>query len=184
MAPFSLTTKQTKTMNKIALAFLCVVILGGINSISAQEAKNTSAIGTDYKTAIGIRLSNNMPIVSNAITLKHFLNEKTAVEGFFSFSDPLSIGALLEFHKPFSTPGLQWFYGAGAYLGFGKEYDVNKARNVNTTYFGAQGVVGLDYKFASIPINISLDWKPELNLVSDINFEPAAIAFSARFTFA
>jgi hypothetical protein len=39
---------------------------------------------------------------------------------------------------------------------------------VNTTFFGAQGVVGLDYKFASIPINISLDWKPELNLVSEI----------------
>jgi len=90
---------------------------------------------------------------------------------------------LLEFHKPLNTPGLQWFYGAGAYVGFGKEYDVNKARNVNTNYFGGQGVVGLDYKFASVPINISLDWKPELNLISDINFEPAAIGFSARFTF-
>ena len=170
-------------MKKIILAILCIAALGIINSASAQEVKNSSAIGTDYKTAIGIRLSNNAPIISNAITLKHFLNDKTAVEGFFSFSDPISVGALLEFYKPLNTPGLQWFYGAGAYLGFGKEYDVNKAKNVNTNYFGAQGVVGLDYKFASVPIDISLDWKPELNLISDINFEPAAIGFSARFTF-
>ena len=170
-------------MKKIFFTIFCFICLGFVSSVSAQEVNNTSAIGTDYKTAVGIRLSNNAPIVSNAITLKHFLNDKTATEGFFSFSDPFSFGALLEIHKPLSTPGLRWFYGGGAYLGFGKEYDVNKQRDVNTTYFGGQGVVGLDYKFASVPINISLDWKPELNLISDINFEPAAIGFSARFSF-
>jgi len=170
-------------MKKIFFTVLCVVCFAATHSLSAQEVSNTSAIGTDYKTAVGIRLSNNAPIVANSITLKHFLNDKTAIEGFFSFSDPLSFGALYEVYKPLSTPGLRWFYGAGAYLGFGKEYDVNKERNVNTTYFGGQGIVGLDYKFASVPINISLDWKPELNLISDINFEPAAIGFSARFTF-
>ena len=171
-------------MKKLFLAFTCIIVLGTLASLNAQEVNNASAISTDYKTAIGIRLSNNMPIVSNAITLKHFIKDNTAIEGYFSFSDPLSIGAMLEFYKPFSTPGLQWYYGGGAYLGFGKEYDVNKARNVNTNYFGAQGVVGIDYKFASVPINLSLDWKPELNLVSDINFEPAAIGLSVRFTFA
>jgi len=172
-------------MKKIFLAILCLAVIGAFQTISAQEAKNESAVGTDYKTAIGIRLSDNAPIVSNAITLKHFLNEKTAVEALFSFgNDITSIGALVEFNKPLSTPGLQWFYGAGGYLGFGKEYDENKARNINTTFFGAQGIVGIDYKFANIPINLSIDWKPELNLVSDINFEPAAIGFSARFTFA
>jgi len=170
-------------MRKILLAVSFLISFAAVNSLSAQEVANTSAIGTDYKTAVGIRLSNNAPIVANAITLKHFLNEKTAIEGFFSFSDPFSLGALFEVYKPLTTPGLRWFYGGGAYLGFGKEYDPNKQRNVNTNYFGGQGVVGLDYKFASVPINISLDWKPELNLISDINFEPAAIGFSARFTF-
>ncbi len=170
-------------MKKLLSSCLCIVFFAALNSLSAQEVSNASANSTDYKTAIGIRLSNNMPIISNAITIKHFINETAAIEGFFSFSDPLSFGALYEIHKPLSTPGLQWYYGAGAYLGFGKEYDVNKAKNVNTTYFGAQGAVGLDYKFASVPINLSLDWKPELNLVSDINFEPAAIGFSVRFTF-
>jgi len=173
------------SMKKIFLAVLCVSCGSILNTIQGQEASNASAVGTNYKTAIGLRLSNTAPIVSNAVTIKHFLNEKTAIEGLISFGhDITSFGVLGEIHKPFSTPGLQWYYGAGAYLGFGKEYDVNKARDVNTTFFGGQGVVGLDYKFASIPINLSLDWKPELNLVSDINFEPSAIGFSARFTFA
>jgi len=171
-------------MKKLLLAFSFITVIATTTPVRAQEVNNASAIGTDYKTALGIRLSNNAPIVSNAITLKHFVKDNTAVEGYFSFGDPLSLGAMLELYKPLSTPGLRWYYGGGAYLGFGKTYDVNKARDVNTTYFGAQGVVGLDYKFENVPINLSLDWKPELNLVSNINFEPAAIGLSARFTFA
>jgi hypothetical protein len=171
-------------MKKLFLSVLFLIAFGVFAKLSAQETTNATATTTDYKTAIGIRLSNNAPVLSNAITLKHFLNQKTAIEGLISFGhDITSFGALGEIHKPLSTPGLQWFYGAGGYFGFGKEYDVNKDKNVNTTFIGAQGIVGLDYKFASIPINISLDWKPELNLVSEINFEPAAIGFSARFTF-
>lgn len=170
-------------MKKILLVLLSTAFIGVLTT-SAQEIESVSAPESNsYKTALGIRFSNNLPIQSNAITFKHFLNEKMAVEALFSFGDPISIGALLEFHKPFSTPGLQWYYGAGAYLGFGKEFDVNKNRNVNTNYFGAQGVVGIDYKFAAIPINISIDWKPELNIISDMHFEPAAIGLSARFTF-
>jgi len=170
-------------------AALFLLSIGALAKLSAQEtteptSTNATAMTTNYKTAIGIRLSNNAPVISNAITIKHFLTDKAAIEGLVSFGhDITSFGALYEIHKPFSTPGLQWYYGGGGYLGFGKEYDVNKDRYLNTTFFGAQGVVGLDYKFASIPINISLDWKPELNFVTDINFEPAAIGFSARFTF-
>jgi hypothetical protein len=160
-------------MKKIILAACFIAGFSVANRLSAQE----------YKTALGIRLSSAPAIQNNSITFKQFINQKTAVEGLLSFGDPLSIGALVEFNQPFSTPGLQWFYGAGGYLGFGKELNVAKQIEERKTYFGGQGVVGLDYKFANIPINISLDWKPELNLVSDINFEPGAIGFSARFTF-
>jgi hypothetical protein len=34
-----------------------------------------------------------------------------------------------------------------------------------------------------LPLNLSLDWKPELNIIDNINFEPAAVGFSIRFTF-
>ena len=90
---------------------------------------------------------------------------------------------LLEVHKPLSSEGLMWFYGAGGYISFDKTYNPNKQRDVTNTNFGAQGVLGLDYKFPSVPLNLSIDWKPELNIIDNINFEPAALGFSARFTF-
>ena len=90
---------------------------------------------------------------------------------------------MYEVHKPFSSEGLQWFYGGGGYFGFVKSWNPNKQKNETDLNVGAMGVVGLDYKFVNLPLNLSLDWKPELNLVSDINFEPAAIGFTARFTF-
>lgn len=48
---------------------------------------------------------------------------------------------------------------------------------------GGAGIIGMDYKFEDIPLNVSLDWKPELNLISKIAFESSGIGLSARFTF-
>jgi hypothetical protein len=160
---------------KKAFASICFITIIGLSStLNAQE----------YKTALGIRLSSSQAIVNNSISVKHFLNEKVAIEGLFSFGDPLAIGALVELHQPVGASGINWFYGGGAYLGFVKSYNPNTAKNETDANFGAMGVLGLDYKFQNIPLNLSLDWKPELNLVSDINFEPAAVGFTVRFTFA
>jgi hypothetical protein len=156
-------------MKKILPAFLFIALL----SVSKQSTAQ------DYKTALGIRLSTDAAVINNSVSIKHFLNEKVAIEGFLSFRDPVAIGGLLEVHKPLpSTEGLKWFYGAGVYLGF----DSDKAK-ASRNLMGAMGIVGLDYKFVNVPLNLSLDWKPELNIVDDINFEPAAVGFTARFTF-
>ena len=160
-------------MKKIFFVCLFAATIGSLNTVYAQ----------DYKTALGVRLSSANAYVNNSISIKHFISDKTAIEGLFSFGDPVALGILVERHKPLSSAGLQYFYGAGGYMSFGKTYNPNTLKNETDPNFGAQGVIGLDYKFNNIPLNISLDWKPELNIVSDINFEPAAIGFTARFTF-
>jgi len=160
-------------MKKIFLALFTIAFISCVNTANAQ----------DYKTAIGIRLSSSAAMVNNSISFKQFITEKTAIEGLISFGDPLAIGALIEFHKPLAAAGLKYYYGAGGYLGFVKTYNPNKNINETDANLGAQGVIGLDYKFSNVPLNISLDWKPELNIVTDINFEPAAVGFTARFTF-
>ena len=149
-------------MKKILFTVLLIAGIGIFYSASAQ----------DYKSALGIRLSSNAPVVNNSISFKYFLNQKAAIEALLTIADPVAIGALYEIHMPINQPGLKWFYGGGGYVGFS-----------GNTNLGAMGIIGLDYKFTNIPLNLSLDWKPELNIVSDINFEPAAIGFSARFTF-
>jgi hypothetical protein len=169
------------TMKKILQALLITALLISSTSSFAQDEEPAVTPATDagYKTAIGIRLSTDQAVVGNSVSIKHFLNDKLALEGFLSFRNPVSIGALLEIHKPLAgTEGLKWFYGAGAYIGF----DSDKAKT-SRNLMGAMGVVGLDYKFVNVPLNISLDWKPELHIIDDINFEPSAIGFTARFTF-
>lgn len=160
------------------LLFLPILLL----SFTVARAQGDHT-GGGYKTALGVRLSSSNAMVNNSVSIKHFINDKMAIEGLLSFGDPLAIGALFELHKPLASEGLTYFYGAGGYISFVKKVNPNTLKTTTDPNFGAMGIIGLDYKFTNIPLNLSLDWKPELNIVSDINFEPAAIGFSARFTF-
>ena len=147
---------------------LCLVLLAGTglyNHLSAQ----------DYKVAIGVRFSSAAPTLNNAVSVKYFMNETSAVEGLISFGNSrFGLGGLYEKHQLIGgTPAFTWFYGAGGYIGF----------EDRTTFLGPTGVVGLDYKFQNAPLNLSLDWKPELDIIPSINFVPDAFALTARFTF-
>lgn len=143
-------------------------LLLGISLVIAM-----SAAAQDYRFAVGVRLSNSTPTLNNSVTGKYFITEQSAIEGLISFGSRFGVGALLEIHKKFQPQGFSWFYGGGAYVGFGD----------NNTYVGPTGIIGLDYKFPSIPLNLSLDWKPELDIVPSIRFVPDAFALSARFAF-
>jgi len=128
----------------------------------------------DYKLGLGIRFSNASPTLSNSVSIKYFLNEKSAIDGLISFGGSrFGIGGLYEVHTPLNaTAGLKWYYGAGGYVGF----------QDGDTYLGPTGVIGLDYKFPNIPLNLSLDWKPELDIIPKVNFVPDAFGLTARFT--
>lgn len=160
-SPFTINVLlQTGRMKKLGMMLLVALLLAGTGQ--AQ----------DYKMALGIRLSSDDAIVNNSISFKYFTGRDIALEALLSFSEPGAFGLLVEKHKPTIAGGLTWFYGGGAYIGF-----------TNETLLGLQGVLGLDYKIPEVPLNLSLDWKPELNLVERVSFEPAAIGVSIRFTF-
>ncbi|HUC82939.1 MAG TPA: hypothetical protein VMR70_18670 [Flavisolibacter sp.] len=153
-------------MKKRAAYFLLVLCLS-YTSVFSQESS-----APDRRHALGIRISSQDAVINHSITYKYFFSSTTAVEALFSFSDPVALGLLVEKHKPFGPSGFSWFWGAGAYVGFGG------GRNV-----GAQGALGLDFLPPSLPINLSIDWKPELNFSKQFSFEPAALGVSARFVF-
>lgn len=131
-----------------------------------------SAVAQDYKTALGIRISSQAAAVNHSITAKQFFTPNLAVEGLLSFGDPVAFGVLLEKHNPIGTQSFTWFWGAGPYFGFS-----------GNRKLGAHGVLGLDLKIPSVPFNVSVDWKPELNFSEIFSFEPAAVGLSARFVF-
>ena len=152
--------------SKILVALVLLTVYA--SKTKAQEATTSS----ERRHQLGIRISSQDAAVNHSISYKYFFNSTTAAEALFSFSDPVAIGLLIEKYKPFGPLGLTWFWGAGAYVGFGG------GRNV-----GAQGIVGLDFLFPTLPVNLSVDWKPELNFAKQFSFEPAAVGLSARFAF-
>ncbi len=148
---------------KKALLFASLLTVFSI-SLKAQE----------YKTAVGIRLGPNSPAIAPGFTIKHFLDEKHAVEGIVGVNNGIGVCALYQWYFPVtSVEHLQWFAGAGAYAAY----------RYSTSFIGAAGIVGVDYKFPNIPLNISIDWKPELNIIESVGFEASGVGFSARFTF-
>ena len=151
-----------------SILLLAILSAGIIVSASAQ----TDVPDPGYRLGLGVRLSNSTPTLNNSITGKYFITDRSAVEGIISFGSRFGLGGLLEIHKPTNIDGLKWFYGAGAYVGF----------ESGDTYLGPTGILGIDYKFTNVPINLSLDWKPELDIIPDINFVPDAFALSVRFT--
>jgi hypothetical protein len=150
-------------MKRLIPSLLIIAALMSANKLRAQ----------DYRFALGVRLSNSSPTLNNSISGKYFVTEKTAVEGLVSFGSRFGMGALVQVHKPLNVEGLRWFYGGGLYVGF----------EDGDTYLGPTGAIGLDYKFKTAPINLSIDWKPELDILPEINFVPDAFGLTVRFTF-
>ena len=151
-------------MRTIALCLLLLAVSSCYDRLSAQ----------DYKVAIGIRFSTADPTISNSVSVKYFMDENNALEGLVSFGTRFGIGGLYERHQLIGgTPGFTWFWGAGGFVGFQN----------NQTFLGPTGAIGLDYRFANAPLNLSLDWKPELDIIPNINFVPDAFGLTARYTF-
>jgi len=136
----------------------------------------------DYSNAIGFRGG-----LSNGITGKHFLGNNSAVEGILATRwNGLNVTALYELHKfnMFDTERLNLYYGAGAHIGFWNGAEV-KWVDDSATYvvLGIDGIVGLEYNFTEVPLNVSIDYKPAFNLIGVTGFWGDEFALSLRYIF-
>ena len=135
----------------------------------------------DYNTGIGIRGG-----WYNGLTVKHFLSEKAAIEGILSSRwSGFEITGLYEIHnQAFDVARLNWYYGGGAHIGFYNGDNTNwGTRGTKYTVLGIDGILGIEYNFQEIPINIGIDWKPSFNLVGYSHFWPDGGALSIRYIF-
>lgn len=145
--------------------------------ISTLSLSNVSAQG--YDKAIGGRFG-----AANGISFKTGLSDKSMLELIGNFRSNsgvnyIRITGLYQIYNPIGeTQGLNWYYGAGASLG---SYKVKGGDG--DFYLAANGVIGLDYKFNEVPINISLDWVPALELTPSTGFWGGDIGLGIRYTF-
>jgi len=135
----------------------------------------TSA-SAQYKSAVGLRLGN-----SSGITAKIGLGKRLNMEGQITTRwKGVNFTVLAEITQQLpDTPGLAWYYGIGANIGFWD--DPESVENNTKLFLGADGILGFEYTFPDIPINISLDWKPYLNIISRTHFVWDEFALSIRY---
>lgn len=126
-----------------------------------------------YRHQAGVRLGSADQVVSTGFTYRYHFNNNKAIEGILNLRDPLSAGVLYEVFNPINAvANLSWYYGGGAFVGF-SGFD----------NFGVTGIAGIDYQFTEVPVNLSIDWKPELTLIESVRFRAATVAVSVRFSF-
>ncbi len=151
------------------LCFAAAMLVGG--ALQAQA----------YKSAIGARLGYPF-----AASYKTFITEPGAVELFAGFRGYagyswFSINGAYEHHFPISgVENLSWYAGGGAGVQF---WTWRNAALDGNTSISVMGVLGLDYKFEDIPLNLSIDWMPTVFLNGYIQgFGGGYGSLSARYT--
>jgi hypothetical protein len=151
------------------ICFLALFVCLGY-AVSAQTINSYS-----YKTALGVKVWDGA-----GISFKTFVKQNRAFEaiGFF-WNKGFRLTGLYEIHGDISgAPGLKWYIGPGAHVGFYDGDEVDGSASV-----GIDGVLGLDYKINGAPINFSLDWQPSFEFGNSKGFVGSWGGFAVRYTF-
>ncbi|MBI9034376.1 MAG: hypothetical protein JEZ03_07895 [Bacteroidales bacterium] len=133
---------------------------------------------SQYHTAIGLRGGSHF----SGITVRHLPGEHLAYEGILSLRyHGGAMATLLLEHQSNTTwgvDGLNWYWGYGAHAG---TWDNSDSRLYNGDFaLGADGILGIEYIVPEIPIVVSLDYHPSINILGP-GFFHNGTAFSIRY---
>jgi len=139
----------------------------------------TLTFAQNYDRAVGIRAG-----FPYGVTGKMMLNNVSAAEIILaSRYNGFVVTGLYELQYDISSvSGLAWYAGFGAHVGFYGDRYWDDDEKDGGMVLGPDGIIGLDYTFDSLPINISLDWKPGFHLIGN-GFAGDNGALSIRLVF-
>lgn len=138
-------------------------------SLVALSSSLTPASAQTNELDLGLRIGLGRSNIKTGISARHFLGEDIALEGILSLSGAGGLALFGQRYFPLED-GLRFFAGAGAYLGFNSQH-----------WLGISGMAGLEYQFEQYPLSVSLDWKPELNLLNEVRLHGIPLGITARY---
>ncbi|MEW5675333.1 hypothetical protein ABGT15_03380 [Flavobacterium enshiense] len=150
-------------MRKIILS--AIVLIGLAYSAQAQDRKN----------AIGLRLGDNDGF-GGEVSYQRWISNKNRLEFDLGWRDTKHYDAakligLYQWVWDIDN-GFKWYAGPGAGLGSWRAQYWNNGHDVyydeSGVFFVATGDIGIEYNF-DIPLQISLDFRPELYISEDYN---------------
>lgn len=123
--------------------------------------------------AIGLRLGDNNGFGSE-ISYQRKLEDSKRLEvnlGLSNGFSNLKLSGLYEWVWHLED-NFNWYAGAGAGL-----YDASGVG------IFASGVVGIEYGFKNIPLQLTIDYRPEIGIIGDLDGIQSDIALSVRYQF-
>lgn len=88
-----------------------------------------------------------------------------------SFGDGLGIDLLWDFvYRPLVGEAFNWYAGVGPYL-----------RIADPFWFGAVGEIGLEYQFATLPLSLSIDYRPALSIIEQTDLHWGGFGLNFRY---
>ncbi len=160
----------TKGMTHLKLLFTTTVFLvfGALFSAMGQSPITTNAIGLRAGDDDGL---------GTEISYQGQLKTNTRLELDLGFRDSdrldaFKITGIHQWVRPIGSSGFNWYFGAGAGLGF-VDYDDNfpfePDEEYEEVFVSIDGMLGLEYSFfdMGVPIQISLDVNPQVELINE-----------------
>ena len=146
-------------------AILGVAMLLGSTEASAQS----------YKTGVGLLVDFGDGATFVGPQVKHFFKANHAGEFSVLFADGATLAqANYQYQQPFGgANGLAWYVGVGPGILFGS----------GNTAFAPSAMLGLDYKIPSVPLALSMDWRPRFILGEDSDAEAGRFNAGFKYTF-
>ena len=161
-------------MQKSLVIFLICFLL---NSFQANAQR--------YGTALGLRLGNSDINRTVGLSLQQRVMERVTIEGILQtdFSRNSTLSVLAQKHHPIISKRFNYYYGGG--LSFGNEESFVKnpsTKEIIHTYgnatTGVDLIAGIEMTLANAVI--SLDYKPNINLVGREEFYRGQVGLSVR----
>jgi hypothetical protein len=136
--------------------FLLIAILSCFSQLSFSQ---------NYKTAIGFK--GGFPYYGS-LDIKHDFGNAFGEFRVGGYKYDFFLQGLYEKNFDLSQ-GFEWYWGIGAHLGFwnynqGAGYYHDNKYYDSGAYGGIDGVLGLEYTFDAIPLNLAVDAGPAINV--------------------
>lgn len=158
-------------MKKSMIVLACMLF----GSMYTNAQSNAIGLRVGAGNGFGTEISYQMPMGGNRLELDLGLNlgdhySRIGLTGVYQWVMPLE-------------GNFNWYAGVGASLGIWDHDDDFVDNNDNDGFaLGAAGQLGIEYNF-NIPLQLSLDWRPNFWVIPGTDFDWNGIALGIRYKF-
>jgi hypothetical protein len=151
-------------MTKMKLFFLVTILLSGISVYAQKPVGGEIAIGARFGGVSALDIKKYNGYNTSALEFIAGWNFDNNVDGF-------TVTAFWEKLAPLSgSKQLSAIIGLGPTMAFGNEFRL-----------GASGIIGADWRFKMLPLNLQFDWSPTWFFVNGSDFSWVNGAVSVRY---